>query len=182
MAKGVFDWNETGIRFKSPGMDGRPLAIRWDAIREIEAVEPWPCFQIAWSRPHGPDWRTFTPYLDDHVEFERRVEALFAEAAVRAPDAVKRGWLDHPAVSWERVDDLPRGEEDPVGGAYRGRAPEKVLARRRPPYSLEALIQRLVIGRPPQSYDAQPREVVVTPLHLYKRGSDERCWRIVRSS
>ena len=153
----------------------------------MEAIDPWPRFRITYEHAYGSSYEDFDTFRErDKNKFEIAVGALFDAVEKHSPWTVRRGWFDHPTVEWERVADLPGPEPTlPSAGAYRT-APsrvedERVVARRKPPDALEAMLVWLAT-RPEMPWREIVREIVVTEEHIYTGRRDGTCWRVPLST
>jgi hypothetical protein len=150
----------------------------------VEAVEPWPCFEVEWRDAGGTSKKRFVPrFRSERDAVGRDVEKLFRYLErERRGDLAKRGWLDAPVVHWERVKGFPDEEErdDAAPGAYRRAARtagETILARREEPSAFETLLDWLA-SSPDHPWRDHPRDVAVTDEHVYVRRRDETVHRL----
>lgn len=120
--------------------------------------------------PAGASRRSWGPREgDDDGAFDADAERILAGVREHCPRAVRMGWLARPSVAWEPVEALPERSDGEATG-YRSPAATPILARRIAT-SLEMLLAWLSGER-----DA-PRELVVTPDHVYARRSSGT-WRV----
>jgi hypothetical protein len=170
------------------------VAWSWSRIETVEAIDPWPGFRITSvpipGLPHRPvqDFHplrvhlmfSFTPDDEDLRGFERLTEQLLWHTSVRAPNAVRRGWLDVPDEPWEPVLELPSGETVEHAGAYRSTG-DRIVARRSRPGVFETLLTWLA-SSPEKPWRATTREVAMDFDHLYVEHWDGSRWRVPLST
>jgi hypothetical protein len=166
------------------------------ALRELEAIDPWPSVRVRWKHAHGEDERVFRlrrryrtaafgTSTAEAEQFAHVVDQLFdwVEGHAWGRHHVRRGWLDVPDVRWEPVDRFPaEGASGPGGGAFRTQAApsEQVIARRPPATGLDGML--LWLAASGRSWKETPAEIAVTAEHVYARTRAGSAFRIPRSA
>ncbi len=151
------------------------IIVPWDDLRELALLDPWPRFRLAWSYPGGSTSELVGPEQPaDEAAFGSALERAVAHVEKRAPERVKRGWLDVPVVSWEPVSAMPVDERTLDMVAWLHASPvqlkERVRASRKRT-SYEALLAWLT-SRASLPWREQARELAVTDDHIYAERTD----------
>ncbi|HJK97285.1 MAG TPA: hypothetical protein RMF84_08675 [Polyangiaceae bacterium LLY-WYZ-14_1] len=99
------------------------VALPWDQLSAIHAVDPWPSVALVTLGDDGaPGTTVVGPVVrvgtDHPYDLAEQVEAFLAEARRRLVPVLP-GWDQVPPTSWERVDGLPAGPRAVPAGAFR---------------------------------------------------------------
>ena len=164
------------------------LKLRWYELQELSLDHAWPEWSIRFRSARTVDTRHYKPGSGrralgfdasggQKARFEQLAESFLQAVRKYSRAKVGEGWHAHPAVAWERVDEMPTTMVAGAGAFRTAATGPKIIAQRGPSGPLETVWSWLA-SSPERRWRDTPKELVVTQDSLFARFWSGEAYRL----